>query len=331
MASLGRTYIFMPSKAPATAIPKNIAMVIKIGMALDLDFHDLLHDEVADDLQRHGRAQHDVADVVGEEELDVVRIGVKHQNRNGDRNQAERGGGHAAVRADCADASAELEALADHIGQLVQNLSQVDARTLLQQHCRDEEVDIERRYALGQLLQSYLDGQSQVVFFESPPELARHGLLKLTVNHFERYRKSVPGAHGSRDEFECFRKDFLETLEAGFALPPDVDRGTHGGGQTDEDGQRLRNGQHQPGERGSTDERHQRQMHKSGRRPGKASLLQEQAEFGRQLVFIDQHLRQPVPGGVSLLEDLCFDFPFALSLRGSGAAEEAGLDRIYIG
>src|SRR5258706_1036333 len=273
MASLGRTHIFMPNKAPATAIPKNIAMVSKIGMALDLDFHDLLHDEVADDLQRHGRAQHDVADVVGEEELDVVRVGETQKTRHGDRNQAERGGGHAAVRADSADASAKLEALGDHIGQLVQNLSQVAARTLLQQHCRDEEVDIERRYALGKLLQSYLDGQSQVVFFESTPELARHGLLKLTVNHFERYRKGVPGAHGPRDEFERFRKDFLETPKAGFALPPDIDGGAHGGGQTDEDRQRLRNGQHQPSERGSTDQRHQRQVHKSGRRPGESSLL----------------------------------------------------------
>jgi hypothetical protein len=45
---LGRTHIFIPNNAPATAIPKNRAMVIRIGMALNLDFHDLLHDEVAD-------------------------------------------------------------------------------------------------------------------------------------------------------------------------------------------------------------------------------------------------------------------------------------------
>src|SRR5579864_6494305 len=147
MASLGRTHIFIPNRAPATAMAKNITMVIKMGMTLNLDFHDLLHDEVADNLQRHGRAQHNVADVVGEEELDVIRIGVEHENRHRDGNQAERGGRHAAMRADGPDASAELEALADHVGQLVQNLSQVAARALLQQHGRNEEVDIERRDA----------------------------------------------------------------------------------------------------------------------------------------------------------------------------------------
>ncbi len=54
MASLGRTYSFMPAPAKAMARPTKRTTVRKKGMALDLDFYDLLHDEVADQLQPDG-------------------------------------------------------------------------------------------------------------------------------------------------------------------------------------------------------------------------------------------------------------------------------------
>src|SRR5580698_6418841 len=112
MASLGRTYIFIPPSATATAIAMKIINVRK-NMALDLDIHDLFHNQVADHLQRDGAAHHDVAGIVGEEKLDVIRIGVEHQHRHRDRDTAQRRGRHLAVGADRPDPAAQLEALAD--------------------------------------------------------------------------------------------------------------------------------------------------------------------------------------------------------------------------
>src|ERR1019366_7450181 len=119
-ASLGRTYNFMPTKAPVMATPKKM-MTTMIGMTLYLDVHNLAHDAVADQLQRDGAAQHDLADVIGEKELDVIRIGVEHQHRDGHRNQRQGRGRHFSVRADGADAAAQLEALANHVCEFVQN------------------------------------------------------------------------------------------------------------------------------------------------------------------------------------------------------------------
>ena len=168
--------------------------------------------------------QHDVADLVLEEELHVVRIGVEHQDGDGDRDAAQRRGGHPPVRADRADAPAQLEALADHVRQLVQNLGQVAAGALLQQHRGYKEVHVERRDALGQALQRDLDGKSQVVLLEGAAEFARHRLGELAINHFKRHGKRMAGAHGARNELQRFREYGFEFLQAAPALMPDVQR-----------------------------------------------------------------------------------------------------------
>src|SRR5579883_279956 len=109
----------------------NTAKAISIGI-LHLNLHDLFDNRVPDDLQHDSRAQHDVSDLVHEEELDVVWIDVKHDEGNRDRNAGQGAAGHAAVSADGADTASQLEPFADHVGQLVQDLGQVSAGALLQ-------------------------------------------------------------------------------------------------------------------------------------------------------------------------------------------------------
>src|SRR5579862_8916061 len=138
-ASLGLTYNFMSTAAAAPVMIKNSSVVSK-NIVLDLDLHDLFHHRITDQLQHHRGAQHDVADVVVEKELHVVRIGEKHQDAHGDRNDAQRRGRHLAVSADRPDAPSQLEALADYICQLVQNLGQIAAGALLQQHRRNKKM-----------------------------------------------------------------------------------------------------------------------------------------------------------------------------------------------
>src|ERR1700721_3461800 len=81
----------------------------KIAMALNLDRRDVLHNEVANDLQENRDAHHDVADVVQEEEPDVVRIGIKHEHRYADRNATESDTGHPPMRPEGADAPPYFE------------------------------------------------------------------------------------------------------------------------------------------------------------------------------------------------------------------------------
>src|SRR5277367_439029 len=143
MASLGLTYILTPAKESAAANNMKITKLNTNAMVLNLYIRDVLHDEESNHLQGHRAAQHDIADVVQEEEAHVVRVGVKREHRDPDGNATERDARHAPMRADGLDAAPQLEALADHIGQLVQDLGQVAAGALLQQHRGNEKVHVQ--------------------------------------------------------------------------------------------------------------------------------------------------------------------------------------------
>src|SRR5580658_3247805 len=100
MASLGLMYSFSRPKKISPANSKKTTKLKRRSMPLHLDVRDLLHDEIADDLKGHRATQHDVADVVQEEELHIIRIGVEHEDRHADGNAGQGGPGHAPMRAD---------------------------------------------------------------------------------------------------------------------------------------------------------------------------------------------------------------------------------------
>src|SRR5271165_4771531 len=217
-ASLGLTYSFMPASDIPAANRMKITKLKRIAMELHLDVRDLLHDEVADDLQDHRATQHDVAHVVKTEELHIVGIGVEHADRHSNWNAGQCGPSHAPVRADGPDAAAQLEALADDVSEFVQNLRQIAARALLQQYGGHEEVHVQRRNALGQLLQRDIQRQTQIVFLEGTAEFARQRLLEFAVNHLERHREGMAGAHRARHKLQAVGKKLLEPPQAGFAF-----------------------------------------------------------------------------------------------------------------
>src|SRR6185295_4712786 len=186
IASFGRTYIFMPAAEASATMATNIRTVIK-NMGSNLDIHDFFHDHVTQQLQADADAHHDVADLIFKEELHVLGIGVEHQNGDRDRNTAQRSRGHASVRADRADAAAQLEAFPNYVGELVQNFCQVAAGALLQQHGRYKEVHVQRGNTLGQALQGHFDGQTEVGLFKGTAEFSGNRLRKLAIDHFQRY------------------------------------------------------------------------------------------------------------------------------------------------
>src|SRR2546430_1445208 len=69
-----------------------------------------------------------------DEELGVLRVDVEHDGPNPERNARQGDAGHASVGADGANPAAQLETLPNHICQLVENLGEIAARSLLQQH-----------------------------------------------------------------------------------------------------------------------------------------------------------------------------------------------------
>src|SRR5579884_1132711 len=221
MASLGRTQRRRPARDRVITTATKTMQGIRILAMSDLDVYNLANNAVTDELQRDGTAGHDVSDVVFEEELHVLRVGVEHQDRDADGNAGERQPGHASMRADGPDLAAELEALTNDVRQLIQDLGEVPAGALLQQHGGDEELHIQHGYAFGQLLQRDFERQPEVVLLKGPPELARQRLLKLAVDHFQRDGEGMTCAHTAGDKLEAVGKQFLEPPHAHLALAKD--------------------------------------------------------------------------------------------------------------
>src|SRR5271170_2250257 len=136
----------------------------------------MLDDQIADDLQHDGASDHQVADVIGEKELHIVGIDIKHDHRDAERNGGERNSRHASMRADSAYAAAQLKTFPDHIGQLVQNFREIAASPFLQQDGGNKEMYIEQRNARSEFLESDLERQAEIVFLERAPEFARQRL-----------------------------------------------------------------------------------------------------------------------------------------------------------
>ena len=218
--------------------------------------------------------------------------------------QRERSGRHAAMGADRADTAPQFEALANHVGQLVQNLGQITAGALLQQHRGNKEVNIERRNALRELLQSHFNRQTQIVLFKGPAEFARDRLRKFAVNHFERYRESVTGAHGAGDEFERLRKQRLQSAADALLLRNQTyPTGPAASTRPITAPSQLRNRQQKPGRDGGAEKGHPTKMDQARRRPFQAGLFQKDADFGPQFITVHHHLGELVFGFYLHLHD----------------------------
>src|SRR5439155_3776675 len=77
----------------------------------------------------------------------------------------------AAVRRVHAHLTQNLEALAHHVRQVVENLRQVAAGFALDDDGRHEEADVEERHALAQLIQRVAERQAEVLLVVSLLEL----------------------------------------------------------------------------------------------------------------------------------------------------------------
>src|ERR1700722_8639521 len=139
IAALGQTQTFSPSAAKTPVSARKITSERTISIS-DLDVDDFPHDQESRYLERKRDLGHRVAQWVLDEEFDVLAIRKEHQGSHYHRDRRQRRRRNAPVRADGFDLAAQLEPLPDQARQLVEQLGQITACPLLQQHGGDEEV-----------------------------------------------------------------------------------------------------------------------------------------------------------------------------------------------
>src|ERR1700675_3768078 len=61
IAAFGHTHTFSPRSAKTPVSARNISIVKRMSINLDLDGYNLLHDQVADDLEKNRHAGHLIA------------------------------------------------------------------------------------------------------------------------------------------------------------------------------------------------------------------------------------------------------------------------------
>ena len=106
--------------------------------------------------------------------------------------------------------SENLEALAHHVRQVLENLREVAARLALDEHGGREEPHVEAGHAHGQVLERILQRQPEVLFVEGLAELRPDRFGHLVGDHLQAGDERVAGLEGPRDQVQRFRESFLE-------------------------------------------------------------------------------------------------------------------------
>ncbi len=232
--------------------------------------------------------QHHLAHALAEQQLHVLRVDERQRDGERRRQRQQHVAGEAAVRRVHAHLALDLEALADDVREVVENLRQVAAGVALDQHRGDEEPHVEQAEALRQLVERVAQRQPEVLLIERLLELRADRIGQLVGDHAHRGLERVAGADRARQQVERFREllfEALQPLRLPMHQPQERRRRRRQAGQRrdqrvgDEDA------------RGEADDqrRHQAHHHDRARRRLHAGLL-DQARQARAGARLRQHL-----------------------------------------
>src|SRR5437870_605663 len=124
-------------------------MVTKIRIARvstivsDLNPDDLANHKIAHRLQDDSDDQHGVPDGISEQRLDEQRVHEIHAHHDDGRHAHEQQHGEAALRGVDTHLAQDLEAFANDVRKVVENLGEVAAGLALQHHCSHEELHVD--------------------------------------------------------------------------------------------------------------------------------------------------------------------------------------------
>src|SRR5712692_10581637 len=193
------------SAAAATSSDPNMKASNAINtVTLHLDLDDPADPEEPNRLHHEGNEQRHLAHAVLEEQLHVLRVEHRQDDAQRRRQGQQDEGGEAAVRGVHANLPADLESLADHVREVVENLGQIAAGFPLNQHGGDEEPDVEDRDALGHLVERIAERKTEVLLIERLLELGSHRLLQLLGHHAEGGLERVARAKSAGYQVEAF-------------------------------------------------------------------------------------------------------------------------------
>ena len=165
-------------------------------------------------MQRDPGDQQRVADRVREQRANERGIEHKHQRDNDWRHTHQERHRQTSLSGINANLALNLEALADDVREVIEDFGEVAASFALQHHGRDKELHVDQGHALGEIDEGIANRHAEFLLFVELAELARDRFGYLVGNHFEGGSKRVPGANGSGQCVDGFRKKFLELLEA---------------------------------------------------------------------------------------------------------------------
>src|SRR5208282_1131792 len=151
---------------------------------------------------------------VGEKRANEAWVQELHDHHDGRGQSHEQDHGEASLRGVDADLAQDFEALANDVGEVVENLGQVAAGLALQHHRGDEELDVDQRDAVGEVEQSVAYGEAEFLFFVELAEFSGNGFGNFVGNHFEGGGEGVSGADGAGQGIDGFGKLLLKLLEA---------------------------------------------------------------------------------------------------------------------
>ena len=129
------------------------------------------------------------------------------------RQREQHVAGQPAVRRVDAHLAEDLEALADDVGEVLEDLGQVAAGLALDQDRGREEPHVEQRHADGEVRQRVLQRQAEVLLVERLPELGADRLRHLVGDHLQAGREGVARLQRARHQVQRLGERFLERAQ----------------------------------------------------------------------------------------------------------------------
>src|SRR5688572_14266100 len=265
----------------------------RIGSStLHLDLDDLADPDVADELHDDRGGDHLLPHALREEELHVIRVD-EHQ-RDGERRRKRQQdiAGEAAVRGMHADLPQNLEALAYHVREVVENLGQVATCLTLNRHGGHEELHVEEGHALSHQVEHLAYRQAKILLLERLLELDADWYREFLGHHPHRGLERVTGAKRTRQQIERIGELLFETLHSRGPLVPQPEY------RHDTAGERNHHGEDRTAQDNHADHTHencrqQGEDHDGARRGVHARLLDElrQRGVGAAQRFVDRRER----------------------------------------
>src|SRR5262245_835353 len=214
--------------------------------------------------------------------------------------------------------------------ELVEQLGKIAAGPLLKQYCGDKKMNLQQGYALGQILKGVFQGQAQVLLVERAAELAGQGFAEFAVNHFQRNRECVSGAHRAGDELQAVRELLFKLLHAGPTLVNHVKKRRAESQDAGGPGELVERGrEHVPEHEEGRQERKHRHLHQLGGSPAQAGPLDQRLYALGEFQIRQKFLRERRRGLVTLDQSRSFGLLF-FGFLCLGFAEKAVFDALYI-